>query len=254
MKRTEIEANLRALGLRLHARGLTGEILIVGGAYMLLVVRNREATRDIDAYFDRDPDAIRTEAAAVARERGLPEDWLNDAVKGFMRRKPRRIDLWAAYPGLNVYLPDPEYVFAMKAEAARPGTSDIDDLKALISLIGIKNLAEALAVVEGYIPPALRSMRAQLTLEALFEGVQGAAADLSWVVVRFGGAPGVRKTHLARPDERRTLCGRPMRVPTPPAERAGDPQAALGPALCATCHGAWRALATAAGSDRMMRP
>jgi hypothetical protein len=49
-----------------------------------------------------------------------------------MRSKPRRTELWASYPGLNLYVPDPEYIFAMKAEAARVGTSDIDDLKALI--------------------------------------------------------------------------------------------------------------------------
>ena len=98
MDRDEIEANLQVLGLRLAAQGLTGEILLLVGAYMTLVIRNREATKDIDAYFASDPSAIRAAAAEVAKERGLPPDWLNDAVKGFIHRQPDQTDRWATFP------------------------------------------------------------------------------------------------------------------------------------------------------------
>jgi hypothetical protein len=169
MDRDEIEANLRALGSRLAARDLTGEILLLGGAYMTLVIRNREATKDIDAYFASDPSAIRTAAAEVARERGLPPDWLNDAVKGFIHRQPDRTDRWASYAGLNVYTPNAEYIFAMKAEAGRSGSSDFDDLVALRDHLGLTELAQALAIVEKYVPASRLSAKTKLTLETLFE-------------------------------------------------------------------------------------
>ena len=41
------------------------------------------ATRDPDAVFIP-TDIIRQAATAVAEHRGLTEDWLNDAVKGFL--------------------------------------------------------------------------------------------------------------------------------------------------------------------------
>jgi hypothetical protein len=243
MKRAEIEANLRALGEKLAARGVTGEILIVGGAYMLLVLRNREATRDIDAYFDKDRDAIREAVAEVARERALPGDWLNDAVKGFMRTKPRRTDLWASYPGLNLYVPDPEYIFAMKAEAARVGTSDIDDLKALIKKLKIADVQAALTVVERYVPSGLRSMRTQLTLEAIFEDLAPARRrrTMAWSDVTMASTKAA-KTHIIRPGTRLTFCGReiPARSTRGPA-RSDDPRAALGHRLCHTCHASWKA-------------
>ena len=97
MDRDEIEANLQVLGLRLTAQGLTGEILLLGGAYMTLVIRNREATKDIDAYLASDPSAIRAAAAEVAKERGLPPDWLNDAVKDFIHRQPDQTNRWATF-------------------------------------------------------------------------------------------------------------------------------------------------------------
>ena len=41
------------------------------------------ATRDLDAVFVP-TDLVRQAARAVAEHRGLAEDWLNDAVKGFL--------------------------------------------------------------------------------------------------------------------------------------------------------------------------
>ena len=41
------------------------------------------ATRDLDAVFIP-TDVARQAATAVAEHKGLAEDWLNDAVKGFL--------------------------------------------------------------------------------------------------------------------------------------------------------------------------
>lgn len=84
MHRQDIDRCLRRVGQYLQLQDLTGEIIIMGGAFMTLVLKQREATKDVDAYFATHAEAIREAAARVAEEYGLPYDWLNDAVKGFM--------------------------------------------------------------------------------------------------------------------------------------------------------------------------
>ncbi|HLZ21902.1 MAG TPA: DUF6036 family nucleotidyltransferase [Ktedonobacterales bacterium] len=127
MTRQEIERYLRLLGQELEKRQLTGEIIIAGGAFMLLAIQNRETTKDIDAYFTAEPQAIREAAQVIAAREGLPSDWLNDGIKGFFYHSPPVLR-WAEFPGLRVYTVRSDYAFAMKAIAGRPG--DIGDLRA----------------------------------------------------------------------------------------------------------------------------
>ncbi len=47
MDKQEIEKYLRMLGEELQKRQVTGEILLAGGAVMLLTIQNREVTKDI---------------------------------------------------------------------------------------------------------------------------------------------------------------------------------------------------------------
>lgn len=166
MHRDEIERYLRQVGRHLHDQNVTGEILILGGAYMTLVLRQREATRDVDAYFAANAAAIRDAAARVAREHGLPDDWLNDAVKGFLFVQPESVP-WMECPGLRVYVPPPAYIFAMKALAGRP--EDLRDLYALRDVLGLTSAAQALDVVARYVPPRLLTPRVQSLIEDLFD-------------------------------------------------------------------------------------
>lgn len=166
MSREEIEENLRLVGHYLCEQGLIGEILLVGGAYMTLVLHRRETTKDVDAYFAAQAEAIRDAAARVAQEKGLPTDWLNDAVKGFVYSQPE-MSLWLEYPGLRVYAPEPSYIFAMKAIAGRP--ADIRDLRSLRDILGLKSSSEALDVVTRYVPQRLLTPRVQYLIESLFD-------------------------------------------------------------------------------------
>lgn len=157
------------MGYYLSEQGLTGEILIVDGAYMTLVIRQRETTKDVDAYFATHPEAIRDAAARVAREKMLSADWLNDAVKGFLYTQPETT-LRLEFPGLRVYAPHPAYVFAMKAVAGRP--EDLRDLRALRDVLGLVSAEEALAVITRYVPERLRTPGMQYMIEDLFDDAE----------------------------------------------------------------------------------
>ena len=121
--------NLKLVGRELQQKGTSAEIVLAGGAVMLLLIKSREITKDIDAYFGGDTQLIREAAQRVAIQEGLPSDWLNDSVKGFFYGTPPQIPL-ADFPGLRVYSVAPEYMVAMKALAGR--TEDVNDLKALV--------------------------------------------------------------------------------------------------------------------------
>jgi hypothetical protein len=133
---------------------------------MLLVIKNRDTTKDIDAYFATEPKAIREAAQIVAEREGFPPDWLHEGVKGFFYQSPPT-ELWAEYPGLRIYTVMPEYAFALKSVAGRP--EDMPDPEALTSYLQLTSLDDALAIVQKYVPQRLVPTRTQYLLETMFD-------------------------------------------------------------------------------------
>jgi hypothetical protein len=84
MDKSDIERYLQMVGEELAAKGQKGKILLVGGAVMILIVGNRNSTRDIDGSFEDGAQAIREAVSHIAVREGLPTDWLNDGAKGFL--------------------------------------------------------------------------------------------------------------------------------------------------------------------------
>lgn len=77
-------------------------------------------------------------AARIAARRALPDNWLNDAVKGFLPgADPNQRAVFAA-PGINVSVPSPEYLLALKVHAARIDR-DRDDIMTLALICGVSN-------------------------------------------------------------------------------------------------------------------
>ncbi len=141
---------------------------------MLLAYAARLSTRDVDAIFE--PAAvIREEAASIGTALGLPADWLNDGVKGFVSERHEVVtgDL-PQFPNLRVTMPVPEYLLAMKAMASRLGgtvgePSDVADLRLLIDRLGLKSPDSVLEIVRCYYPDARVPVKARYLVEGLFE-------------------------------------------------------------------------------------
>ena len=125
MDRTAILEALTELGRRLHAREVSGEMYVVGGAAIAIAFDDRRSTRDIDALFEP-KQLIYDEAATMSAELDLPAGWLNDAVKGFVAGPDPESRLALDVPGLQVAIASPRILLAMKVLAHRVGEDEAD--------------------------------------------------------------------------------------------------------------------------------
>jgi len=165
--RTDILNALQALGDELTCTGVRGQVFIVGGAAMAIAYSTRRVTRDIDAIFE--PKASIYEAAAkVAEDIGLPEDWLNDAAKGFM---PGHDDNARPVPdiqGIEITTASPRYLLAMKLMAMRFGEDD-EDIEVLVRECDLRSAREALELMEQMYPTHEIPPKTRFFLEELFD-------------------------------------------------------------------------------------
>lgn len=145
MDRAQIQTALIALAHVLHERGITGEMYVVGGAAIALAYSDQRATRDVDAIFEPKME-IYAAAENVANQLGLPANWLNDAVKGFLSPDPDATTIFDM-PGLRCMVASPRILLALKVLAHRVG-EDEDDIRTLAASIGATTSSEVLAIAE----------------------------------------------------------------------------------------------------------
>lgn len=167
----QIRTLFRALDEELAARGVVGEVLLCGGAVMCLVFEARKATKDVDAAF-QPTEEVRAAARTVAERLGVEDDWLNDAAKGFFGAAPPRQAVLELV-NLRVWAPTAEYMLAMKSVSARFDSQDRDDVRFLLSHLGIDAPTEAFDLIARYYPRAAIPAKAQFLLEELL----GSGAD-----------------------------------------------------------------------------
>lgn len=168
MTAEEILHSFHVLNDELARAGVKGEIGVVGGAAMVLAFNARAATKDVDAIFEPSS-RVREAASRVAEALGLPVDWLNDAVKGYMPKDTDPHQMILELPALTVWVPPARYLLAMKAIAARFDSNDAADLKTLIRWLKIPSVEAVLEVIEHYYPRNQIPAKTQFFLEELFE-------------------------------------------------------------------------------------
>ena len=149
MTAEEITQYLEELNEELRLTNVKGEVSLFGGAVMCLAFKARPATKDVDAIFEPVRE-IRNAANRVADRHNLKVGWLNMAVKMFVVEHQRSVLLDLS--NLKVFVPEGEYIFAMKVLAARADTSDIEDIQFLADKLAIKTIEEAAAIVRNYYP------------------------------------------------------------------------------------------------------
>lgn len=127
--RDELEALFGDLADELAERGVSQEVLMVGGSW-LLWFGDREATRDVDSAKHLTLEASAA-VARVASRRDLDADWLNDRAQAFV---PAAFDIGSCEVAferehLRVLVPPPETIFVMKLYRASP--QDVEDMALL---------------------------------------------------------------------------------------------------------------------------
>lgn len=143
--------------------GGSHELLITGGAALVLLYGARESTKDVDAVVGVEP--VRIAARNVATQLGLPEDWLNDGAKGFLQGVARGEVVFQT-PSLVVRALAPPQLLAMKLGAWRDDL-DIEDARLLLS----KMRGDKEAVwkqIEPYVMPG-RELKSHYAFEDLWE-------------------------------------------------------------------------------------
>jgi hypothetical protein len=146
MERAEILAALTDLAAELQRRGTSADMYVVGGAAIALAFDERRATRDIDAVFEP-KNAVYEAAAVVGEMRGLPDGWLNDAVKGFLAGDDPEALPVLDLPGLRCLAASPRTLLALKVLAHRVG-EDEGDIRLLADALGLESADEVLAIAE----------------------------------------------------------------------------------------------------------
>ncbi|MFI5401373.1 MAG: hypothetical protein ACHQ1G_00330, partial [Planctomycetota bacterium] len=104
----------------------------------------------------------------VARRLKVPEDWLNDAAKGYFVSEPPRQTVMEL-SNLRVWAPMADYMLAMKCVSARFDTHDRDDVVFLIRHLGLKTAKDVLEIVSRYYPQERVPVKTRFLVEEIVQ-------------------------------------------------------------------------------------
>ena len=171
MGSSHIEHYLGFLGQKLVEMQIKTTIILFGGALMVTQIGNRKSTQDIDVVIatndQRTYQAVQQAIALVAKEKRLPPAWLNDDVTIVVDQigKPKSPKHWKTFANLTVYIPELEYMLALKLFSGRP--QDDRDIQAIAQRLNIRSKAQAWSTVNEYIPSTQLRFRNEYTTQAI---------------------------------------------------------------------------------------
>lgn len=166
----DIKRAFAALSRELERRQRRAEIIVVGGAALVLLFRARESTKDVDAYFvEPEASVVREAAEAVAERLDLPNDWLNDGAKGYFVGLTTGENLYES-SSLSVHAASTAQLLAMKLAAWRDAIDRADARLLLSRMAGSAD--EIWQAVERFVPPHER-YKASYALQDLWETTHG---------------------------------------------------------------------------------
>jgi hypothetical protein len=166
--RDQLLAALDEIGKAAIAARAHLDIAVYGGSALMLASNFRFSTEDVDISEIGQPwpGWLSAVVNRIALTNGWQEEWLNDAVTFHLSplANPAR-DLVAlgTFPraseqvGLTVFVPTARYILALKLKAVRvakfvKGTKDLADIAALLRVLDINTIEDAIAVLAEYFP------------------------------------------------------------------------------------------------------
>lgn len=151
LDRTDILSALSALDEELQRQGLQGEIVLVGGAALVLSHEARLGTKDVDAILLVPAQALKAAASVVAASLGLPDDWLNDRAWVFAAGVAPGPVVYSSAT-LLVRSASSAQLLAMKLSAMRDSVDYNDAELLLSSMTGTRD--EIWAELEPFLDPS----------------------------------------------------------------------------------------------------
>jgi hypothetical protein len=180
MQSQEIEHYLAELGVALQSQGINKplRVLLIGGAYMMLLANAPRTTDDIDVFWVEEGEdfqkarlALRDGVQAIGSKYTLPPNWFNNLTQMLIYDKlslPRGA-LWKQYGPLHVYVPPAEFMFALKILAGRE--KDLADCRLLLPQTRTRTRRQAQRVLNRYVLPEAQQDEAETieySLDVLF--------------------------------------------------------------------------------------
>lgn len=128
----ELAKNIR----KINGKYPPTEIIIVGGASILLNYNFRQATQDIDAFNSTSESGIKRAINAVTDKYNLENDWINSDFIYTNSYTPRLREFSKFYKQysncVSVYTVKDEYLIAMKIVSARLYKNDLSDIVGIL--------------------------------------------------------------------------------------------------------------------------
>jgi hypothetical protein len=166
--RDQLLAALDEIGKAAIAAHAHLDIAVFGGSALMLASNFRFSTEDVDiSEIGRPwPDWLSEVVKRIAIANSWQDEWLNEAVTFHLSplANPAR-DLVAlgTFPrafeqvGLTVFVPTARYMLALKLKAMRmskfdKGTKDLADIAALLHVVGITTVEEAIGILAEFFP------------------------------------------------------------------------------------------------------
>jgi hypothetical protein len=166
----DIHRAFAALSEELDRHDQRAEIVVVGGAALVLLFRARESTKDVDAYFvTPEASVVRVAAEAVATRLNLPGDWLNDSAKGYLVGLTTGEVLYESQ-ALSVRAASTAQLLAMKLAAWRDAIDRADAKLLLSHMTGVRG--EVWSAILPFVPLPQRD-KASYAFEDLWETLHG---------------------------------------------------------------------------------
>lgn len=139
-----VELSLKEIAkeLKKRGRGASAEIILVGGASIIVNYSFRYSSYDIDAMYST-PSLMKEVINAVGDKQGLPNGWLNDDFKNTASYSDKIVQYSEYYKTfsnvLSVRTVRAEYLIAMKLVSGRQYKKDLSDIAGIVyeqSLLG----------------------------------------------------------------------------------------------------------------------